>query len=197
MALRTSWLARPPTAAANGGRVPLAVLDRQRTNSAFTEVWKERREEGKWDVKISVRLQLFFQRGASLQVQEYENMRNGKKKRKALTLFLRVAFTSSVSFSKTSASCKHLMASKWNCSQLNVSHFNNFTHWKPQPVQVISSWKSWITENTAVDWKAKKYFVYLMLGSLPCCSWKVSRANMAAWICRGAWWAGNCLVKLK
>lgn len=48
MALRTSWLARPPTAAANGGRVPLAVLDSHRTNSVFTEAWNERgREERK------------------------------------------------------------------------------------------------------------------------------------------------------
>lgn len=37
MALRTSWLAKPPTAAVNGGTVPLAVRDKQRTNSAFTE----------------------------------------------------------------------------------------------------------------------------------------------------------------
>lgn len=45
MAFRTSWLARPPTAAANGGRVPLAVLDRQRTNSVFKETWKEAKGE--------------------------------------------------------------------------------------------------------------------------------------------------------
>lgn len=105
MALRTSWLARPPTAAANGGRVPLAVLDRQRTNSAFTEDWKARgRKEGmekseRWigyKKKIYVHLCRF--------------KKKYKKKRKAPTLFLRVAFTSSVSVSKTSASCKHLKA---------------------------------------------------------------------------------------
>lgn len=41
MALRTSWLAIPPTAAANGGRVPLAVRDKQRTTSAFTGTYDE------------------------------------------------------------------------------------------------------------------------------------------------------------
>lgn len=47
MALRTSWLARPPTAAANGGRLPLAVLERHRTKSVFTEAWKEGGREEK------------------------------------------------------------------------------------------------------------------------------------------------------
>lgn len=51
MAFRTSWLARPPTAAANGGRVPLAVRDRQRTNSAFKEAWKEARGAREQDFK--------------------------------------------------------------------------------------------------------------------------------------------------
>lgn len=31
---------------------------------------------------------------------------------------------------------------------------------------------------------------YPMLGSRVCCSWNVSNANMAAWICSGAWWDG-------
>lgn len=29
-----------------------------------------------------------------------------------------------------------------------------------------------------------------MLGSRLCCSWNASSANMAAWICSGAWWDG-------
>lgn len=138
MALRTSWLARPPTAAANGGRVPLAVLDRQRTNSAFTEVWKERREEGKWDVKISVRLQLFFQRGASLQVQEYENMRNEKKKEKhslcswELHSLLRLA---SVKPQHPVNTWWHQSetAHNWTCHISTTSHTENRSQYKWYP----------------------------------------------------------------
>jgi len=100
MALRASWLARPPTAATNGGRVPIAVLERQRTNSGFTGAWEERRREEEGKRKRCVIVDVY----ASLQIPENEKQR--------LTLFVRVSFTSSVSFSKTSASCKHLMASK-------------------------------------------------------------------------------------
>lgn len=77
MALRTSWLARPPTAAANGGRVPLAVLERHRTKSVFTEAWKEGRREknNKGD----------FNLGACNQVQ---TMKTGKiKKKKDYSLY--------------------------------------------------------------------------------------------------------------
>lgn len=73
MALRTSWLARPPTAAANGGRVPLAVLDRQLTNSVFTRGWEESQRKGNVNtpvcMKSSVRESVFlcsFKRKSSL-----------------------------------------------------------------------------------------------------------------------------------
>lgn len=52
MALRTSWLARPPTAATKGGRVPLAVLARQRTSSVFKEALEDTRAKGKIRLKI-------------------------------------------------------------------------------------------------------------------------------------------------
>lgn len=53
-----------------------------------------------------------------------------------------------------------------------------------------------------LDSEKQKYFVYPVLGSLLCCSWKVSRANMDAWICSGAWWMDlkqdcECLLTLK
>lgn len=77
MALRASWLAKPPTAAAKGGRVPIAVLDRQRTNSAFTGAWKERggEEEGKGMTDVTEDV------CASLQVHENESTRKKKRKK--------------------------------------------------------------------------------------------------------------------
>lgn len=69
MALRTSWLARPPTAAANGGRVPLAVLDRQRTNSVFTGAWKKKGQNEKREREKRVH---------AMQVQGYQSMRDIK-----------------------------------------------------------------------------------------------------------------------
>lgn len=189
MAFRTSWLARPPTAAANAGRVPLAVLDRQRTNSAFTEAWKKKAERKQINRETLRHLCACSNQSKRVYTHlwRFKTMKtwDEKKNPKTLTLFLRVAFTSSVSFSKTSASCKHLMASKWNCSELNVSHFNTLKT-TATTNDILRYWCS--TESRAADWKAEKYLAYPMLGSLLCCSWKESRASMAAWICSGAWW---------
>lgn len=103
MAFSTSWLARPPTAAASGGRVPLAVRDRQRTNSAFKEAWKEDRAAREQDFKKQPVCLV------KVKKKKYKNVGVNKKIRQTLlTLFLRVELTSSVSFSKSSASFKHL-----------------------------------------------------------------------------------------
>lgn len=170
MAFRTSWLARPPTAAANGGRVPLAVLDRQRTNSVFKEAWEEVKRE-------RTEQNLILKGPVCVQSEKKNENMIGLKKTKnktqtLLTLFLRVKFTSSVSFSKISASFKHLDASEEKYTQPGQMIF----------FSIVSIQESWF--------EFREISVYPMLGSRECCSWKLSSANKPAWICSGAWW-GN------
>lgn len=91
-----------------------------------------------------------------------------------LTLFLRVELTSSVSFSKSSASLKHLYVQ---------TQFDQVTFFSNALMLV----------NRLVR---RELLIYPMLGSRPCCSWKLSSANMAAWICSGAWWVNlNNIMK--
>lgn len=100
-----------------------------------------------------------------------ENMMGFKKNTQTLlTLFLRVKFTSSVSFSKISASFKHLDASEEKYTQPGQMIF----------FSIVSIQESWF--------EFREISVYPMLGSRECCSWKLSSANKAAWICSGAWW---------
>lgn len=138
-----------------GGEFPLLFG----TSSAPTRGLKKpgRRSEGQGN--------MILQPVCLLKVKTHKRTQKKETIRQTLlTLFLRVELTSSVSFSKSSASFEHLdIQTKFD----QVTFFSNVS-------MLVSRLVS------------RELWIYPMLGSRPCCSWKLSSANMAAWICSGA-----------